>query len=206
MWLMITLILIRHGETTWNSIGKIQGSSDSSVLNKKGKRQAQFTAQKLTQFKIDVIYASDLKRAKQTARIISKTISTKIIVTKNLNERSFGIFEGEEVDYVFGKLDSMPDKTRYRFRPKNGESPQDVELRVRSEMKNIMNLHEGKTVLMVTHGGVIKILIKLIKKIPVERKIDGRIKNTSITMFKIHNEEVLEELINDTAHLDDKLL
>lgn len=203
---MITLILIRHGETTWNNRGKIQGSSDSSVLNKKGKLQAQFTAERLAKFKIDVMYASGLKRAKQTARIISKTVSIKIKVTKNLNERSFGILEGKKVDYVFGKLDSMPDKARYRFRPKNGESPHDVELRVRKEMKKIMNMHEGKTVLIITHGGVIKTVIKLIKKIPVEKRVEGRIKNTSLTMFKIHEEEVLEEIINDTKHLGKELL
>lgn len=200
---MITLILIRHGETTWNNAGKIQGSSDTSILNKKGKKQAQNTAVRLSQLAIDVIYSSQLKRAKQTARIISKTVNTKIVVSQKLNERSFGVMEGMTTDYVFGKLNAMSDSKRHLYRPKGGESTKDVEERVSAEIRKIISRHEGKTVLIVAHGGVIKILINYLKKIPWEKRMDERIKNSSVTLFKIHEEEILEEIINDTKHLDE---
>lgn len=199
---MITLIFVRHGETTWNIKGKIQGSSDTSILNKTGKNQALAVAKRLSQLEIDVIYASRLKRAKQTAKFISQATNKKIVVRKSFNERSFGVLEGKNVDYVFGFLNAMPKDTRFLFKPKDGESSKQVYARVQREIRKILKLHEGKTVVVITHGGVIKHLINMFKKFSDGKTYDERIKNASLTMFKIHEEIIIEELINDTEHLE----
>ena len=69
---MITLILVRHGETNWNVAGRLAGLIDEAVLTDEGEKQAIALSKKLKNLKIDLIYTSELKRAIQTARIISK--------------------------------------------------------------------------------------------------------------------------------------
>lgn len=203
---MITLILTRHGETTWNKWGKIQGSSDNSILTKKGREQARSVAERLVAIGVDVIYSSELKRAKQTASIIAKKLEKRVQTTKNLNERSFGELEGKDVESVFGKLKKLPIGERLEYRPKGGESIIDVETRVFEEVEKIIERHQGEAVLLVIHGGVIKVLIPFIKKFPRDKRIDVKIENTSLTIFKIQEDSILEELINDISHLKEDLL
>lgn len=203
---MITLILARHGETTWNKRDKIQGSSDNSVLTKKGREQAESVAERLTTLGIDTIYSSELKRAKQTASIIAKKLEKKVLITKKLNERSFGELEGKDVETVLKKLRTLPIDERFKYRPKGGESVIDVETRVFDEVEKIIERHQGENVLLVTHGVVIKVLILFIKKLPRDKRANVRIENTSLTIFKIQEDTILEELINDISHLKEGLL
>ena len=89
-----TLYIVRHGETEWNVKKIIQGNEDIP-LNKKGESQAKELAKKLRHIKFDVIFSSDLIRAKRTAEIIN--IEKKLIVqtTKALKERYFGKYQGK---------------------------------------------------------------------------------------------------------------
>ncbi len=90
---MKKIIITRHGQTNWNLIGRIQGQKDIE-LNEVGIEQAKKLALKLSKEKIDIIYTSDLKRSYQTAKIISDTIKTNIIIDKNLREIHFGNWQG----------------------------------------------------------------------------------------------------------------
>lgn len=199
---MITLILTRHGETTWNRIGKLQGLSNLSVLTAVGKTQADALGAKLADFKIDVIYCSKLKRAKETAAIIAKKIKKDIRFSEKLNERSFGIFEGTEAKSFFAKISALPASRRHLYKPIEGESLVDMERRAYEEVKKIIEQNEGKTVLIVTHGGIIRALVHMLKRIPRQERSDLRIANTSLTIFKLHENKILEELINDIGHLE----
>ena len=204
--MVITLILARHGETDWNSIKKIQGSSDSSTLTKKGKEQARLLAEKINSMQIDVIYCSELKRAKETADIIAKKLKLPISYSKELNERSFGELEGGNVDEVFGMLRSIPLDRRYFYQPKGGESLAQFEKRVYLETEEIIRANKDKVVLIVTHGGVIRALIHLFKRTPFEQRSDLYIPNTSLTVFKMEESEIIEEIIADSGHLTEELL
>ena len=199
---MITLILARHGETTWNKNGKIQGATDTSTLTKVGKEQATLLAEKLKSFSVEKIYCSELKRAKQTAAIISKALKKRVSYSLELNERSFGEFEGGDVKEVFSKLAAMDDKSRYLFVPKGGESLAQFEKRVYAQFEKIVEENEGKIVLVVTHGGVIRSMINLFKDTPIEHRMDLKIPNTSLTIFKMHEKAIREEIIADTEHLN----
>src|SRR5688572_19962610 len=90
---MTQLILIRHGETLWNTQHRMQGHADSP-LTEDGLRQARQLAQRLTQIEFKALYSSDSGRALETARIVAAATGHEIIVDSRLRERNFGVFEG----------------------------------------------------------------------------------------------------------------
>lgn len=157
-WEKTSFILTRHGETNYNRLFMLQGHIDTDV-NKLGIIQARDTARKLESFKIDMIYSSDLKRAKHTAEIISEIIAAPLSgVSTKLREGYFGDLEGktyEEISSVTGVpmerlikggLDGLPQT----------EPPQSVYNRAMEFLHEIAVEHPGRTILIVTHGGVMR--------------------------------------------------
>ena len=199
---MITLILTRHGETDLNVAGLMSGQSDVAKLTKNGIAQAKGLGKALLRWDIDLIYSSTLKRARRTAEIINESLGKEIIFLDDLRERNWGVLEGESVDEVFEKLEKLDFQKRFRFKPEGGESWLEFEKRLLVCLEDVVMQNQGKTVLLVSHGGVVKVLIPLIKKLPREETFDLKIHNTSLTIFKIDEGEIVEELINDIAHLE----
>jgi broad specificity phosphatase PhoE len=118
-----------------------------------------------------------------------------------LNERSWGIYEGTAFEKVFQKLDKMDINTRFNYKPKGGESWKEFEKRLLVTIEEIVERNEGKTVAIVTHGGTIRALIPILKKVPREISFEDKIANNSLTIFKLDEGGVEEELINDISHL-----
>ena len=90
---MLHLMLVRHGETDWNVQRRYQGQSDVS-LSELGQRQAVHIAKRIASQNIDVLYASDLKRAMETAMAIVERNNMEILPEPRLRELKFGILEG----------------------------------------------------------------------------------------------------------------
>ena len=88
---MTTLLLVRHGETDWNRDGRWQGQSDTP-LNELGRRQARELAEQLDG--VDVVYSSDLARARETAEILAERAGVEVRLDPRLRERGFGAWEG----------------------------------------------------------------------------------------------------------------
>ena len=87
------LILLRHGETEWNSAGRLQGHLDSA-LSPEGLRQADLLAARLSSVSFHALYSSDLGRALETARRIATRTGHSILQDWRLRERGLGVFEG----------------------------------------------------------------------------------------------------------------
>lgn len=87
------ICLIRHGETDWNKVRRIQGQTDIP-LNDTGHAQAQAVAIRAEKFKVDAIYCSDLRRAYDTARQVAARCGLEVMVLPKLRERNYGIFQG----------------------------------------------------------------------------------------------------------------
>lgn len=136
---MTTLLLVRHGETDWNSEGRLQGHTDTS-LNDYGRRQAAALADELAGDGIDVVYSSDLSRARETAEIVAKRLGLPVVLEPGLREKNWGSWEGltpmerDAVEYV-------------------GESTEDHRDRTLRTLREIAERHPGRRVLVVTHGG-----------------------------------------------------
>jgi broad specificity phosphatase PhoE len=152
-----TLLLVRHGETDWNRDGRWQGHSDTK-LNEVGRRQARELAEGLKG--VDVIYSSDLARARETAEIVGERLGLDVHLEPRLRERSFGAWEGlssAEIEADFA------DQHR-RWQAGDGFGADDAEpfdafaARVRSGLDEILARHPGKSVLVVAHGGSIRVI------------------------------------------------
>ena len=144
------IYIVRHGETDWNVLGKVQGKQDIS-LNEKGREQALLTKKDLDNKEIDLIITSPLKRAKETAEIINKDRNLPMIVDDRIKERDFGEFEGE----LFTILDTKPFWDYYiNEEYKEAESVQEFFKRIYDFLDDIIVKYKDMNVLLVTHGGV----------------------------------------------------
>ncbi len=144
----LELTHVRHGETDWNKNGKVQGHTDIE-LNEVGKQQARDVAEKLKHENFDLIICSPLKRAKETADIINKTLKLELIVEDDLRERNFGGREGGLTAISQG-LDN-DGVAKLRMSTKKGEEPwEKMALRI----KKVYQKYLGKKILVVAHGGV----------------------------------------------------
>ena len=154
------LLLTRHGQTDWNVVGKIQGMTDTE-LNETGIKQAQTTREKLLNKKIDIILTSPLKRAKQTAEIIGKDRNIPIIEKQELVERYFGKFEGKTAkEFNFDEIWNYKLNRQY----KDAESIGALFERIKGFLDKIKEEYKDKTVLVVTHGGVL---------VPIRATLEG---------------------------------
>jgi broad specificity phosphatase PhoE len=182
-----TIIAVRHGETEWNKEGKQQGYLNSN-LTELGIHQAQEIANGLSKFSIDEFYCSDLGRAIQTAEIISQNIGKKFVPDARLREQNLGILQGltriefkirfpEEYSHF---VSNDPD-----YRIPGGESIRDRFSRCITCVEDISKTQSGKSILIVTHGGVLMSFIHKALCIPLTQKRTFSLLNGSINVFSI---------------------
>ena len=144
------ILLVRHGQTEWNLLKKVQGKADIE-LNEQGIKQAEETRNYLKNEKIDLILCSPLKRAMQTAEIIKQERNIKMIIDERISERDFGEFEGmPNTDFDFNAFWSYKQNLKYD----KAENIQDFFERVYDFLDSIKNEYTGKRVLIVAHGGI----------------------------------------------------
>ena len=143
------LYVVRHGETEWNAIDKVLGRTDIS-LNDRGKEQAMEAARSLKDAKIDVFLCSPMLRTRQTADAISNETGVSYEIDERLIEQNFGKFEGVERS----NEEYQAAKREYFVRYPGGESYFDMAARVFPLIKEL----EGKNALVVTHGGICRII------------------------------------------------
>jgi probable phosphoglycerate mutase len=157
---------VRHGETAWNAITRLQGQLDID-LNDLGRWQAERAGAALADSALQVIYSSDLCRAHNTAQAIARhsgMAPSDIRTHQGLRERSFGRFEGLTYAQV-GQL-HPEDAQRWKQRdpgwaPPGGESQTEVFARVHAALQAIAAQHAGQHIAIVTHGGVLDVFYRL---------------------------------------------
>ena len=147
------LYIARHGETPWNVENRVSGRTDVP-LTEKGVEQARLLARNAMGKGIEVIIASPLLRARQTAQAVSEVIGVPIELDERLIELDFGSFEGgprSDPDFQYTRA-QFP--TRYP----GGESAFQLAHRVYSCLEDVKRKYAGKTVLLVCHGGVCRMV------------------------------------------------
>lgn len=199
-----TLLLVRHGETKWNALGKFQGCKDIE-LSDEGIFQANFLRTKLEN-SFDYIYTSPLKRALDTANVICSNMDIKPEIEPALREINFGDWEGLTIKEI---KELYPDNFKL-WRDDKIDSPLcggDLSIRLASirateGILNLVHKHKNKTIIIVSHGGIIKAgLIGLFDwNMTMYHKIS--LGNTSICKLSF-NDELYPRLVtlNDTSHL-----
>jgi len=160
---MVTIILLRHGETaTSKNHDLIEGCSDTSLTDV-GREQARQSALKIKQhYEVEAIFCSPLNRAIQTGNIVSSVFGHHLQLTSFLRERNFGELEGKkwsEVTKLYGPAIRAADRNgTYDYQRFKGDSVEGVQKRIKL-LKDFLRLqYEDKNVICVTHGGIFRLL------------------------------------------------
>jgi broad specificity phosphatase PhoE len=158
------ILLVRHGETDWNLDRRLQGHADRP-LNDTGRAQARALADELADEQLDAVYASDLARAHETAHIVAETKSLRVTALPELRERHFGTWEGLSDDEIHERFpEEIANGTLG-----DGEPREEMNRRVLEALERIAAAHPDGTVLVVSHGGPLRAVLRHCEIDGVER-------------------------------------
>ncbi len=149
------ILLARHGETEWNRIGRWQGQADPP-LNDLGRLQAEELAERLSGDGIVAVYSSDLRRARETARVIAERLGLDLIEDPALREIDVGSWSGLTRSEVEARFPDGFARWQAGEIGHDGETREELTDRVVSAVERIARTHPGETVAVVTHGGAIR--------------------------------------------------
>lgn len=201
-----TVYLIRHGETEWNKLGKFQGSKDIS-LSEEGISQAKYLAERLVG-SFDYLYTSPLIRALKTAEIISEKSKIKPTIFTEMREINYGDWEGltvHEIKKTYSHEFDLWKNDKITAPICGGDgSLKNAAKRGKDSVLKIVQVHPGKRIVIVAHGGIIKAAIIGLLNLEMTMYHKMSIGNTSITKLIFNDKfEPVIEFLNDTNHLID---
>lgn len=197
------LLLVRHGESTWNRERRIQGQLDPP-LTERGQEQAREIADRLAGHGVVAMYCSDLRRVQQTARPIAEAVDAEPVTVVDLREISLGEWEGKTSDELEAEYPEAWDE--WTRRPSwdqvpGGEGQVAFEQRVHRAVDAMFAANPVGDILCVTHGGVIQVALSRV----VGRSVDGifpfLIENCSLSVFQRTQRGMVITAVNDTCHL-----
>lgn len=180
------LILVRHGETTWNGAGRIQGSRDSP-LTARGVAQARAAAARLASERLGALYCSDLGRAQQTAREIAAATALPIRTDARLRERAFGVLEGKTWEEIARDhpIDARLLREDPHRPPPGGESLAQFRDRVLGALADLAAGAPADRIAVVTHGGVLAVLYREASGLPLEAPRTFAIPNGAVNHLEL---------------------
>ncbi|HEY3587199.1 MAG TPA: histidine phosphatase family protein, partial [Myxococcaceae bacterium] len=198
------LVLVRHGESTWNRDNRVQGQLDPP-LSEEGHRQAGLLARRLARRSYEALYASDLARAIETAAPIASAIGLPIQPDTQLREIFLGEWEGLRADEISSRYPS--EWAAWSAEPSwdvvpGGEGAAPFQVRVEGALDSILDRHPQGNVLVVTHGGVIQVALHRVVGRPSHGLFPFRISNTSISVIERREGRLVIGRVNDIAHLE----
>ncbi len=178
------IIAVRHGETEENVNGIVQGQGQGT-LTERGVRQVDAVAAALGDVSVDAIYSSDLGRAARTAERIAAYHGNRVEYAPELRERGYGIFQGRSRAEFFA-AEPVGSSLRAAYRPDGGESFNDLMLRVSGFVLGLEVKRVDGTVLLVTHGGIIKCLAVLYLGVPLGEVFAMKTVNAGVLMIDVN--------------------
>ena len=197
------LIVVRHGETTYNAQRRFTGQSDVPI-NPFGMRQTAALAGCLATEHLEVIVTSDLERTRITAQAIARYHGLPVREDIDLRELAFGEWEGYTYDEVLARDAKLAAQWRAdptTFAPPGGETVVQLRDRCATSLRRWQTQYPEANVLWVTHGGFIGVLLCHVLDIDLKRRWQFRLDNASISELRINGERVTIVRLNETAHL-----
>lgn len=209
MSLLTRICLVRHGETEWNVVRRLQGHIDIG-LNTLGLRQAEAAGRWLKDEPVSALYSSDLKRARTTAEHVGRHLRLPVTTAAELRERRYGVLEGlthEEAaaqhPEVYARfLARDPD---YAF-PRGGESLVDFNRRIFSWLNAAIARHPGETIALVTHGGVLDVVNRGVRGVRLDAPRDFSIPNAGLNWISHLDGGWRVDAWAEVAHLETSAL
>jgi 2,3-bisphosphoglycerate-dependent phosphoglycerate mutase len=201
---MTDFIFIRHGETDWNRQQRFQGQIDVP-LNSNGLAQAARLGERLAAERADALVSSDLGRARQTAEPLARAWRMQPVLDSALREQNFGLLEGLDVPTI---KTQHPDlwaqwlDHRADFALPGGESLRQFHTRVLTAVRALSSTAPGRTLAVVTHGGVLDMLWRTALGLPLDGLRECEIPNTGINHVRCRDGTLEIVRWADAAHLD----
>src|SRR6202451_1273070 len=179
------LWLVRHGESTWNVAGLAQGHNDLAELTDRGLTQASDAAWQFRDRPVRAIYASDLRRALQTAAAFAAVLGLPVFADTRLRERSLGALEGLPSAMIGASVTGL-DEGRVAdadARPVGGESVRNLYRRAAQfvdELAATVDDDDAGDVVVVAHGGTVRVLEAYLLGIPADQMGWGPVPNATV--------------------------
>ena len=197
------LIVVRHGETLYNAQRRFTGQSDIP-LNSLGEQQAAALGESLAMEHLDVIVTSDLERTRVTARAIAHNHGLPLQEDIDLRELAFGEWEGYTYDEVLARDANLVSQWRVdpsKYAPPGGETVAQLRDRCARALKRWQTQYPEASVLWVTHGGLIGVLLCHVLGIDLKRRWQFRHDNASISEMRLSGDRTIIVRLNETAHI-----
>ena len=205
---MMKIMLVRHGLTFWNTLGKMQGSSDVQ-LSPDGLHQARLLAAHFPFHIADAIYSSPLARAETTAMILANKFNLHVQLEPDFSEINFGDWEGQILREIantdpenFEKFFKQPDAVKIP----NAETFQQAQNRAMNALKKIIAAHDSEKnshIIIVAHGAINRLILCAILDLPINKMWQIAQFNTAVNILLREDEDnFIVELMNCTAHLN----
>ncbi|KVC90436.1 phosphoglycerate mutase [Burkholderia ubonensis] len=204
------ILFIRHGETAWNRIKRIQGHIDIPLADS-GLAQAQRLAVRLGRetrdgARVDAIYSSDLMRAQQTAQPAADALGLPLVLRAGLRERAYGIFQGHDSTEIEARFPDAYAAWQTRdpgFEPEGGESQRAFYHRVLHALEPIVAAHPGGRIACVAHGGVLDCVYRFANGLDLAAPRNYQLLNTSINVVDYVDGRANVVQWADVSHLDE---
>ena len=182
------LVLVRHGESTWNRDRLVQGQNDEAVLTARGREQVREAAQSLVGRGLDLLVASDLTRTVQSAEIVAEVLGLPVELDPGLRERHYGVLEcgpvGRATPEQTGVLDGRV--VDIDAAPVGGESLADVYARAALVVKRLVRERPGTSPVLLTHGGMIRALRPYCAGRSMYDEVWDRVGNASVWQIAVY--------------------
>ena len=200
---MTSIYLVRHGQTAWNKEEIFRGRTDVP-LDETGLKQAELVGEYFKGMEIGAIYSSPLSRALQTAQKIAQFSDLKVQPLPGIIDISFGKWEGRPHQEI-----RENDKETYRqwvetphlVRLPGGEGLDDVRVRAMAALEEVIRSHPGKTLVLVSHRVICKVLICAILNLDNSHFWQITQDTTAINLIQYRKGNYILSLMNETCHL-----
>jgi probable phosphoglycerate mutase len=207
---MATVLLARHGETTWNRDGRVQGWAPTPLTERGHDQAAALGAHLASAHEIGRVVSSDLRRAEETARYVARETGLDLETDRAWRERDFGCLQGLTVPDLFGDHPayalSQSGAAAATARPDSGESVVEARERVLAGWERLQEeLDREETVVVVAHGGSIRLVLGSVLGYDVVDSI-LRIDQDNCALNEVRASEPRVVRRNDTGHLPDSLV
>jgi broad specificity phosphatase PhoE len=197
------LLLLRHGESTWNAEGRIQGQADPP-LSELGRRQASALGRRLSNLTLETVYTSAAERGRETSSAIAAPHAVTPAIEPALLELHLGSWQGrrmsdftEEEALLYRAWERDPTSVT----PPGGETITSALNRIAPVLDDILETHAGTSIVLVTHSIIGRVALSYLLGFGVELVPRLRLKKASVTKLRVQNGMTVMEQLSDTAHL-----
>jgi broad specificity phosphatase PhoE len=201
---LIDIILIRHGQTSWNESRRIQGGNNDTILNQEGERQCHRLSERLKKETIQAVYSSPMSRAMGTARLIADRHNLEVIQAPELREIDCGTMEGMAIREIGSRLQLLVkggNEGELLFKNYGGESLDELQKRAWNAILRMVEKYPNGTIVAVSHYFVIAAILCAVMNLPATQLGRFRMGETSISIISFDTHGPFISLFNDRCHL-----